>query len=402
MKITLRRLAAVVALMLAGTACFGHANDAATSELKVAKVTGDVTVQAPGGETRALREGETIRAGSAVHTAKDSSARLEGGAKRAVELASNTQATIVSADTVALDIGSALGEAGSGELSFDSRGVGVHVSAGTARLERLLGVLRVGVYAGKARVDLTGRGVDIPAFRELDFAGGIPVDRAPRPLSLNGTDQWDRRLLGDVIEFDQEISQFGTGFNNQFAGQTAEPAFYRGFVGVSNVTFIGNFSNQDPAEILIGLVMAERLQAKNGSNVQRSFASMFGERAAGATWGLIAKERGLELQTLLQGVLDAIRRGTTPSSPGGSGGGNGGGGNPPNRPTPGPTTSPKPKPTGSPSPTPSPTPTEPPCTQLERLLNLCPGSGSGSQSAGTSAPPPPDCSIVGVLIDPEC
>jgi hypothetical protein len=393
--------AALAGLLLVAPACFGRGHDAVDSALKVASLKGDVTVQAPGEEPRSLRDGETIRAGSNLRTGKDSSARLEGGGGRALELGADTQATIVSAGNVALEIGSALGEAGEGDLSFDSRGVGVQISEGTARLERLLGVLRVGVYSGKTRVDLAGRGVNVPPFRELDFAGGIPVDRAPRPLTLSGADEWDRRLLGDVIEFDQEISQFGTGFNNQYAGQTAEPAFFRGFVTVSNVSFLGGVTGQPPAEILIGLVLAERVQAAKGGSLQRLFGAALVERAAGATWGLIAKERGQDLPQLLAAVLDAIRRGTTPTSSGSGGGSDGGGGNPPRRPTSGPTSSPRPTPTGSPSPSPSPSPSGTPCTNpIDRILGLCPTTESSGTN--TAPPPAPDCSLLGVLIDPEC
>jgi hypothetical protein len=399
MKLPARLGAAAAGLMIAGTACFGHGHGGASRDLKAARVTGDVTVQAPGEDARALREGDTIRAGSGVHTGKDSSVRLEGGAGRAIELAGDTQATIVSAGDVSLDVGSALGESGEGTLSFDSRGVGVAVGDGTARLERLLGVLRVGVYSGKTRVDLGGRGVDVPAYRELDFAGGIPVDRVPRPLTLSASDQWDRRLLGDVIEFDQEISQYGTGFNNQFTGQVTAPSFFGGFVGVTNVSFVGGYLGQRPAEILIGLVLAEQVASKTHAAAQRLFPSMLTERSQGATWGLIAKEHGLELHSVLQAVLDAIRRGTAPGSSSG-GGGSGGGGQSPG-PSPGPTGSPKPKPTGSPSPGPSPSPTPTPtCPPLDRLLGLCPSSGASSGGGTSSAPE--DCSLVGVLLDPDC
>jgi hypothetical protein len=221
-------------------------------------------------------------------------------------------------------------------------------------------------------------------------------------LTLSDADPWDRRLLGDVLEFDHEISQFGDGFNKQFAGQAASPAFYVDFVSLSSTSFLQRYLNRDPAEILIGLVLAQRFVDKVGSNTARVFPPMLGERQQGATWGLIAKERGLPLQPLLQAVLDAIRHGTTPQAAGGGGGGGGfGGGNPPRQsPSPQPTGKPKPKPTHSPTSNPTPPPSPTPCGTLEKLLGLCTGAGSAGSSASTNAPPA--CSITGVLLDPKC
>jgi len=128
---------------------------------------------------------------------------------------------------------------------------------------------------------------------------------------------------------------------------------------------------------------------------------MVAEFQQGATWGLIAKERGLEMRLLLPAVLDAIRRGTTPAAaPGGSGGGGGGAGGGGGGPTAQPTTKPKPKPSPTPTgPAPSPSPT-PPCMILDRLLGNCGGQASGTSSSGAGGAA--NCSVLGVLIDPNC
>ena len=407
MKPVARVLACVVALAFAGPACVGHKGQRAGGALRAAIVVGDVTAQRIDGQAHALRVGETVATGESIRTGPAARVRLESGGGRALEFGASTSSTITSAKALAMDAGSALVETGGVPWNVDARGTGVGIPSGASRLELGLGVLRVGVYAGAAHVDLVGRGVDVPAYHELEFAGGIPVERAPRLLTLSDNDPWDRRLLGDVLEFDREIVQFGTGFDNQFAGDATNAVFYGSFVSVTNIASVTNCVASKPASAsdeLIGLVFAERLDRLDGSRyrVRTNFCSMLNERSGGGTWGLIAKERGLPLQPLLRDVLDSIKRGTTPEAAGGGGGegggGFGGGGNPSPQPSPRPTGSPKPKPTQTPTPGPSPSPSPTPCGTLEKLLGLCGGSSAGSSGAAAQ----PNCTIVDALLDPKC
>jgi len=396
-------LLGAAALMLAATSCLGGSHRGGGGGLRATSVVGAVTVQTPGEPAHALRQGSTVAEGSALTTARDASVRLEDGEDLAVELAGETRATIVSSQRASLDLGAALAETAKGSFAFDSRGVGVTVSNGAARLDRRLGTLRVGVYKGSAHLDLVGRTADVPVYRQQDFAGGVPLERDPTPLTLDDRDPWDRRLLGDVLELDKGLAQFVRGFNSEFSQQALVPVFFTAFVPVRAAATVVATAPADvsAADKLIGLVFAQQLSARDGNDSQlaRHFGEMVAEFQQGATWGLIAKERGLELRLLLPAVLDAIRRGTTPPPvpSGGAGGGGGGGGSTP--PTPRPTGSPKPTPSPSPTKTPSPTPT-PTCSLLDQLLQNCRGaqsSGSGSPGGGA-----PNCSILGVLLDPKC
>jgi len=387
------------ALAVVAPSCIGGNHGAGGGDLRATRVVGAVMVQPPGESAHPLREGATVVAGSGLTTGRDAQLRMEDGGGRAVELAGDTRASVLSRSRLTLDLGSALGETGSGSMSFDSRGVGVRITGGQARLQRLLGTLRVGVYAGSAHVDMLGRAFDVPAYRQQDFAGGIRRDA--RPLDINPDDPWDRLLLGDVIELDRALAQFGRGFNAQFGGQAAEPVFFTSFVSLRRVeSVVGSApGNVSAADKLIGLVFAQKLAARDSTDarVSRYFDDMLVELQQGATWGLIAKERGLQIPSLLPAVLDAIRRGTTPAVAAGPPGGGGGGGSSPT-PTAQPTTKPKPTPTASPTPKPSPTGSSPPCTFLDRLLGNC----GGSQSSGTGSGGTADCSILGVLLDPKC
>jgi hypothetical protein len=263
-----------------------------------------------------------------------------------------------------------------------------------------VGALRVGVYAGRASISSLGRDMDVPALREVLVAGGVPLERAPRPISLSADDRWDRRLLGDVLDFDRDLGQFGRGFDQEFAAQAVAPAFFAAFVPLGNNTgFLTGVLNQnEPSDVLVGLVFALTLSGRDGVPLPDSFVALLAERALGATWGLIAKEKGLQLRDLFGAVLEAIKRGTTPPSPSTSTSG-GSNNNGPNRPSPGPSGSPKP----TPSPTPTATPTQPPptpCPPLDQLLGRCTRGRTSSSTAGASASS--DCAVLESLLEDRC
>lgn len=396
-----RTLVLAAALALFAPSCVGGDRSVPGGGLRATKVLGSVTVQPQGGVSRTLSEGDVVRPGSGLQTGPGARVRLEGGEKRAIELGGDTRATVLGARRLSLAQGSALGETGQGSLSFDATGVNVRVTDGAARLIRGLGTLHVGVYSGEAHVDVLGNVVDVPRFRQQEFSGGIPVDRVPAPLELHDTDPWDLRLLGDVIALDARLTQFRRGFNAEFGAQGADPLFFVAFVTLRRAADVVGTAQDDvtTADKLIALVFAQRLAGREGTDARagRYFSEMIAEYRLGATWGLIAKERGLDVRNLLPAVLDAIRRGTTPASGGGSGSGGGGGGG--TQPTSRPTGRPSPGPTASPSPSASPTPTSPPCNVVDRLLGQCENAGTtGSGGSGGSQ----DCSIIGVLLDPTC
>ena len=406
MKNTARALIVAAALALIAPSCVGSDREVPGGGLRATKVVGTVTVQPQAEPSRALREGDIVRPGWGIVSSPGASVRLEGGEKRAVELAGDTRAAVLGSRRMSLEHGSALGETGSGSLSFDVTGTNVRLNDGAARLVNELGTLHVGVYSGEAHVDLLGTVVDVPPLRQQDFLGGSAAERTPAPLELHPSDPWDRRLLGDVIELDTRLTQFKRGFNAEFGQQATDPVFFVAFVSLRRTAEVASTAQDDvtAGDTLIGLVFAQELAARDGNDarVGRYFSEMVAEFRLGATWGLIAKERGLDLRGLLPAVLDAIRRGTTPSSSGGGGGGSGGGGGG-SEPTSRPTSRPNHGPKATPSPSPSPSPSSPPpCDILDRLLGNCPGASSNSSGGSPSGGTTSTCSIVGVLIDPEC
>ncbi len=401
MRRLLRRFTvAAAALTLAAPACTsGGGGDG--GDFRATRVAGSVVVQMPGEASRALREGESVPAGTSFKTGRGARVRIESGG-RAIELDGESEATLLGSGRMSLELGRILAEApGARTLSFDSRGVTAQVTGGATRLERRLGAVRVGVYSGATRVDLLGRGIEVPRLRQLDVAGAVPLQRVPAPLLLSAKDPWDRRLLGDVLDFDANLDQYARGFNAEFGAEAVTSEFFTPFVTLASYRLVDEpLRVLEPADILIGLVFAQRLATRAGNprRVKAFFDEMRALRELRATWGLIAKERGLDLQALLRSVLDSIRRGTAPPAPGGPAGPSG----PQPTPSPSPTTSPRPRPTGSPSPSPSPSPTPTECSVLDRLLGTCDeATGSGGSGGGQSTNNDP-CSVLGILLDPNC
>jgi hypothetical protein len=388
---------AALALVLAAPACIGRGGGDG-GDFRATRVDGEATIQLPGEHSRTLREGDRVPVGTAIHTTHGTDVRFESGG-RAIELGADTQVTLVGSGRMSLEVGHVLAEApGARLLSFDSRGVTAQIVGGAARIERVLGRVSVGVYSGVARLDVLGRAIEIPRLRQLDLAGAFLGQRVPTPLQLSDRSPWDRRLLGDVIDFDANLQQYARGFNAEFGTEAVAPQFYFSFVSYRNDRYLQSLIKvQEPADILIGIVVAQRLAAQPGNRAgtERILNGIQALRNQRATWGLIAKEKGLDLRALLQAVIDAIRKGTAPPSSNGSTNNTASGPGPASNPRP--SGSPRPRPSRSPSPGPSPSPTPTECSIIGSLLGTCDTSGGGGASSASGS-----CSVVGILIDPNC
>lgn len=389
-----RSLAALALVVLAAPACIGRGGAGAAEGFRAAEVSGSVLARRPGDEVwRSLRSGHRVVPGSEVKTEDGAWARLvrEGGPE--VELGPQTDVRVISSGHLSVARGHLLGRPAGVPIRFESRGVSARGGRGVLRFDRELS-LRVGVYEGEARVELLGSGLDVPALREVVVAGGT-LPREPAPLQLSPEDRWDRRILGPVLDLDRELTQYGRGFDAQYAGQATGPAFFARFVGVPQVAFVGGALSlrPDPSDVLIGLIYALAVSRRSGGALDAVFAELLDLRRRGATWGLIARMRGLTPADVIRALVDAISRGTSPPPPPpGPSGRAGPGGS--SGPGPGETPSPKPKPKPSPSPSPSASPT--PCDPVQQLLGRCTSGSSGG--GGSSA----ECDPVRLLVDPNC
>lgn len=206
-----------------------------------------------------------LRAGSAVSIAdgRDASLVLEAGD------------LLVQAprDTVEVDGGTAL-------ISV----------VGAAKLRRSASVA-AGVYDGNVLLLRDANRFPIPRYRQAAAAGtGLLPDTA-EPLLLSPDDEWDRRMLPEVLELDAQLGALGHNFESNLpVGADVTPEMYAAMVPeVAGSVSRGLLAGRAPAENLIGLVLIGLDKGDFKTRVER----VFGFRSLGASWGLVAADRNL-------------------------------------------------------------------------------------------------------------
>lgn len=258
----------------------------------------------------AVEAGEGIAPGARVRSG-DEEAHLQvpGGA---VRLGVNS---VVRVHRRGLDLirGSVLAETAEGyvvtwaDTAID--GEGIH------RLEG--GVTpRVGVYEGVVEVHRFAERVEVPALRQVPLANQR-LTGTVEPLAYRDDDPWDRRLLAAAISFDHEVERLARGIDREHGHDPRDAAFYETFVVVDEGTVpvlasISRVNDDDrfgpPAEALVTLFVATAVADAAEIDLERAVRDVTGLRAAGARWGLIALETGIDTRRLAQVVNLAQER----------------------------------------------------------------------------------------------
>jgi len=245
---------------------------------------------------RTLVMGDTVEVGDG--TAKIS---LPGG--DVLELRTHTIVSLIQGPT--LREGSLLVTAAGPPRTVRANGNVVDAS-GATRMDATL-ALRVVSYRGRAEVRSGGRTLEVPALREASVPI-VGVLRGPGPLAIDGSDDWDRRLLGDAVTRGPDLESLAKGFTAQVsAGNADSVSYYRsllpGLGGTvpfqqADVDRLGraasDASQQTGAErfragdVLLGAAIA--LLGGRGTFADRlTGAAKF--RGEGAPWGLVALDQ---------------------------------------------------------------------------------------------------------------
>lgn len=253
--------------------------------------------------------------------------------------------------------------------TVESAGTSIDVGAGVARVSRRLGV-GVAAYDATVHLDSAGQQREVPALREMQVPALGRPPRAPRPLTYDERDPWDRRILGEAIALGERLEAMASSYTQSLApNEGRSPGFFRVVLpGLEDDAELNELLEPDrpTGETLIGAAITDLGQ--EGTFPTR-WSSVFGFRDQGAEWGLVALDQDVSSTPLLGSVEEAI--GSSPltfiddelAAPPQSGG-----------PTiqPGPTT-PTTAPPGTPTTTPPPPTTAPP----------------GTNPPPTTPPPPP-------------
>jgi hypothetical protein len=310
---------AIITVMVAGVVVAG-VDRVDRSQVKEGtarlEASGLVEVSVGGAPFIKASHGRTLGAKDQVRVV-DGSAVLDLPHSSKVELRSGSQVTVNGTTTpeVSLDQGDLLVEAGQGDTVSVDGGVSLVSVAGDAKLRRGVS-LAAGVYEGTARLQRNEQGLSIPQYRQAAVVGTGIMPQAPEPLSLSPTDEWDRRLLGPVMALDEQLTLFAHTFEAS-APASPDPDFYKAIsptVAALPITpqLIGG---RAPGENLIGLTLVG-LDSK-GTFVDR-FQQVFGFRAQGASWGLVAADQAINANPVLGDLESALGKLAPSATPGGS------------------------------------------------------------------------------------
>jgi hypothetical protein len=311
---------AIIALMLAGLVVVGvdrverglrpgEARLVVSRGLVEVSVDGAPYVQAS--RDRILGSSDRVRVvrGSAVlELGRSSVAELREGS--AVMVSGGSDPALV------LETGDLLVEAPRNTVKVDGGNALVSV-AGAAKLRRSSSLV-AGVYEGSVLLQSEGQTLGVPRYRQAVAAGTGILPATPRPLDLRATDDWDRRMLGDVISLTEQLEFFGRGFESQLpVGAQVSPQFFKAVLPqlAADPLTPAVLAGRSAGENLIGLVLVGMDRGDFNTRV----GSIFGFRADGASWGLVAADRGLNPNPVLSGLESAAGRAVQESAAGGGG-----------------------------------------------------------------------------------
>ena len=302
---------AIIAVMLAGIVVVG------VDRSGVSVQPGEARLE-PRGIVEVSVDGLSfVRAeGSRILSHDDRVRVLEGSAR--LELPNSSMAELRAGSVVSIaDGGDAALVLESGDLLVESPRDTVDVDGGTALISvagaaklRRNASLVAGVYDGNVMLVRDANRFPLPRYRQAAAAGtGLLPDTA-EPLLLSRDDEWDRRMLPEVLDLDAQLGALGQNFEKTVpAGAEVTPEVYAAMVPevAGNVTR-PLLTGRAPAENLIGLVLVALDKGDFKTRVQR----VFGFRSEGASWGLVAADRNLNPVPVLDHLesdLAAVRSG---------------------------------------------------------------------------------------------
>ncbi len=204
-----------------------------------------------------------------------------------------------------LEEGDLLAESGKDTLKIDG-GTATVTVAGAAKLRRAAS-FAAGVYKGNILLDSQKdeQSLTIPVYRQAVAAGTGLLPADPEPLQLRASDAWDVRMLPEVLDVSQQLEVMGRGFEERLPDEVPQgPELFRTLVPALGDAPITPelLAGRAPAENLIGLVLV----SLDEGDFRTRVSHVFGFRSEGASWGLVAADRGLNPNPVLGNLESAL------------------------------------------------------------------------------------------------
>jgi hypothetical protein len=302
---------AIIAVMLAGIVVVG------VDRAGVSVQPGEARLESRGIVEVAVDGLSFVRAEGSQILGRDDRVRVLDGTAR-LELPNSSMAELRAGSAVAIaDGGDAALVLEAGDLLVEAPRDTVEVDGGTALISvvgsaklRRGASLVAGVYDGNVMLMRDSNNFAVPRFRQAAVVGTGLLPDAPEPLALSRNDEWDRRMLPEVLELDTQLGALGQNFESSLpAGADVTPELYATMVpDAAGAVTQPLLAGRAPAEKLIGLVLVGLDKGDLKARVDR----VFGFRSAGASWGLVAADRNLNPVPVLghlESALAAARSG---------------------------------------------------------------------------------------------
>ncbi len=301
----------VVAGMLAMAALTGCSRSSGSAAGRLI-VDGQAELNRPGEDRREVSGSRDLKFGDRVRV-RAGTAEIRLPDDRRIELRVGTDVEIQAAPDKSarptLLGGDLLVISGGAPLVVSLTGSEVAVQ-GDARVSRGVALL-VATYKGTAQLNAAGSTLTVPALRQAALPATGQFPSRVTPLELSSNDDWDQRYLSDAIDLSNRLTARSEGFTAQLpstAGRSAQ--YFRDLIPrlAAEPGFITPMINaaRAPGETLVGAAVT--LEGKQGTFAER-WASVFAFRDAGAAWGLVALDHGVNRTPLLDLIESAIRRG---------------------------------------------------------------------------------------------
>jgi hypothetical protein len=268
-----------------------------------------IIVRQDGDEVTVSDDRVDVRVGDAI-TLSEGTGRLDLGGGARLELRAGSgedpDTELVMGPVPTLESGDVLATTEE-EIALSVDGTRVRIVAGSARASRTSG-LEVAAYDADIELDSAGQERSVPALREMQIpAPGHPPESA-RPLEYDAGDPWDRRFLGEAIDLGQRLQALSDGYTQNLPDSTPRtPAFFKDVLPglVDDVDFTAALldGRRPVGERLIGAAIVDL--GRRGTFLER-WASVFEFRDAGAAWGLVALDQGVDGGPLLGAVTRAV------------------------------------------------------------------------------------------------
>lgn len=188
---------------------------------------------------------------------------------------------------------------------------GTRVTAlGPARLDRDLAVTAASYRTG-LRLDSAGRRLRVPPLRQATVAALGELPSQVDPIAYDAGDPFDREYLAGAADLGAELDARSRGLTASLArGEGRTPGFFRLLLPeLENEPAFGVGSlapGRDAGETLVGIAIALR---GSGGTFATRVQEVFAFRDAGADWGLVALDQGVdEIPQVVSTVDQAIGR----------------------------------------------------------------------------------------------